>query len=252
MTVRLDISDELATITLERSSLNTPTKLAFQKAVDAASGARAVLITAEGKNFCVGQDLGEHVSALEQDPATAMDTVGIHYNPLIRSLKALTVPVVVAIPGACVGAGLGIALAGDIRVAGTTSSFATAFTGIGLASDSGLSYSLVEALGSSRALGLLLLGNRVTAAEALDWGLVNQVVADEDVLETAAAIARGLATGPTAAYRQVKSLVQASASGLSDALDREARAQTALGQTVDHKAAVDAFLAKTKASFVGM
>ncbi|MDJ0394783.1 enoyl-CoA hydratase-related protein [Rhodococcus sp. G-MC3] len=252
MTVRLDISDGLATITLERSSLNIATKVAFQEAVDAVSGVRAVLITSEGKNFCVGQDLGEHVEALEADPSTAMDTVGIHYNPLIRSLKRLSVPVVVAIPGACVGAGLGIALAGDIRVAGTKTSFGTAFTGIGLASDSGLSYSLVESLGSSRATALLLLGDKISAEQALDWGLVHRLVADEEVQETARTLAQKLASGPTEAYRQVKALVAASASGLSDALEREATAQTHLGQTKDHKAAVDAFLAKEKASFVGM
>ncbi|OZD19336.1 enoyl-CoA hydratase [Rhodococcus sp. 06-156-3C] len=251
MTVRLDKSDGLATITLERSSLNVETKVAFQEAVDGVSGARAVLVTAEGKNFCVGQDLAEHVEALQSNPKTAMDTVGIHYNPLIRSLKNLDVPVVVAIPGACVGAGLGIALAGDVRVAGTGSSFATAFTGIGLASDSGLSYSLVESLGSSRAGALMLLGDKITAEQALDWGLVHRVVPDEEVRDAAAQIARKLATGPTEAYRHVKSLVRASASGLFDALDREARAQTALGQTVDHKAAVDAFLAKAKPVFQG-
>lgn len=251
MTVRLDISDELATITLERSSLNIETKMAFQKAVDGVSGVRAVLITAEGKNFLVGQDLGEHVETLRADPRTAMDTVGIHYNPLIRSLKDLDVPVVVALPGACVGAGLGIALTADVRVAGTGSSFATAFTGIGLASDSGLSYSLVESLGSSRAGALMLLGDKITAEQALDWGLVHRVVPDEEVRETARRIALQLASGPTEAYRHVKKLVRASASGLSDALDREARAQTALGQTVDHKAAVDAFLAKEKPVFRG-
>lgn len=251
MTVRLEISDGLATITLERSSLDVATKIAFQEAVDGVTDVRAVLITAEGKNFCVGQDLGEHVSALNKDSATAMDTVGIHYNPLIRSLAALPVPVVVALPGACVGAGLGIALTGDVRVAGTSSSFATAFTGIGLASDSGLSYSLVETLGSSRAGALMLLGDKITSEQALAWGLVHRVVPDEDVLQTAAGIARKLAAGPTEAYRRVKDLVRASASGLSDALDREARIQTALGQTADHKAAVDAFLAKEKPVFQG-
>ncbi|WP_338887218.1 enoyl-CoA hydratase-related protein [Rhodococcus sovatensis] len=251
MTVRLNITDGLAIITLQRSALDIATKVAFQEAIDGAVGVRAVLITAEGKNFCVGQDLGEHVGALEADPATAMDTVAVHYNPLIRSLRELSVPVVVAVPGACVGAGLGIALAADIRVAGTKSSFATAFTGIGLASDSGLSYALVEALGSSRAVGLMLLGDKVTAEQALEWGLVHRVVPDDEVLGVAETLARKLAAGPTEAYRQVKSLVRASASGLFDALDRESAAQKHLGQTADHKAAVDAFLAKEKPVFSG-
>ncbi|OZF01360.1 enoyl-CoA hydratase-related protein [Rhodococcoides fascians] len=251
MTVRLDISDGLAVITLGRSSLDTATKVAFREAVEGIGDARAVLITAEGKNFCVGQDLGEHVAALHADPSTAMDTVEAHYNPLIRAITALSVPVVVALPGACVGAGLGIALAGDIRVAGTRSSFATAFIGIGLASDSGLSYSLVESLGASRASALMLLGDKITADQALAWGLVHRVVPDEEVLSTAAELAGKLASGPTEAYRQVKSLVAASASGLSDSLDRELIAQKHLGRTADHKTAVDAFLAKVKPTFVG-
>ncbi|MBY6412835.1 enoyl-CoA hydratase/isomerase family protein [Rhodococcus sp. BP-252] len=258
MTVRLDVSDGLATIALARpdahNALDVATKRSFQEAVDrtaANTDVRAVLITAEGKNFCVGQDLGEHVSALEADPSTAMDTVGIHYNPLIRALTSLVVPVVVAVPGACVGAGLGIALAGDIRVAGTRSSFATAFTGIGLASDSGLSYSLVEALGSSRAGALMLLGDKITAEQAHMWGLVHRVVPDDEVRDTALALARQLADGPTEAFREVKKLVRASALGLDDALDRELGAQKHLGRTSDHKAAVDAFLAKRKPVFTG-
>lgn len=258
MTVRSNVTDALATITLARpeahNALNGETKVAFQEALDDVArrdDVRAVLIAAEGKNFCVGQDLGEHVSALNADPSTAMDTVGVHYNPLIRGLNSLTVPVVVAIPGACVGAGLGIALTGDIRIAGTKTSFATAFTGIGLASDSGLSYSLVASLGASRATALMLLGDKVTAQQALDWGLVHQVVSDDEVLATAQSVAQALAAGPTEAYRRVKGLVRESASGLSDALEREAIAQTHLGQTHDHKAAVDAFLAKKKPTFTG-
>lgn len=258
MTVRLDVSDGLAVITLARpaahNALDAATKVALQEAVDGAANnadVRAVLITAEGKNFCVGQDLGEHVAALRADPSTAMDTVEIHYNPLIRSLNDLTVPVVVAVPGACVGAGLGIALAGDYRIAGNKTSFATAFTGIGLASDSGLSYSLVESLGASRAAALMLLGDKITADQAFQWGLVHRVVADDEVISTANALAKKLAAGPTEAYRQVKALVRASASGLSNALNRERDAQRHLGQTADHTAAVEAFLAKEKPVFTG-
>lgn len=258
MTVTLDITDGLATITLARPSahnaLDEQTKVAFLDAVNSAAvdySVRAVLLTAEGKNFCVGQDLGDHVTALKADPATAMATVAEHYNPLIRALAGLKVPLVAAIPGACVGAGWGIALTADIRIAGERTSFATAFTGIGLASDSGLSHSLVQNLGASRAGALLLLGEKVTAAQALDWGLVHHVVADDQVGAVALDISRKLANGPTAAYRHVKSLVAASAKGLDAALAAEQLAQAALGQTEDHRAAVDAFLAKKKPEFTG-
>ncbi|MCG7631437.1 MULTISPECIES: enoyl-CoA hydratase/isomerase family protein [Gordonia] len=258
MTVTLDISEGLATITLARPSahnaLDEATKVAF---VDAVRGAtvpevRAVLLTAEGKNFCVGQDLGDHVEALNADAATAMNTVGEHYNPLIRALAAIEVPIVAAISGACVGAGWGIALTADIRIAGERTSFATAFSGIGLAADSGLSQSLVANLGPGRAGALLLLGDKVSAAQALDWGLVHRVVADDEVRDVASGIAWKLAAGPTLAYRQIKDLVSASAAGLDAALDREFHAQVALGETADHKAAVDAFLAKQKPVFTGL
>ncbi|MCK8613116.1 enoyl-CoA hydratase/isomerase family protein [Gordonia sp. C13] len=258
MTVTIDIADGLAILTLARAqahnALDAATKVAFLEAVTTAAAdpsVRAVLLTAEGKNFCVGQDLAEHVTALESDPSTAMNTVAEHYNPLVRALAALRVPVVSAVPGACVGAGWGLVLATDIRIAGRKTSFATAFSGIALASDSGLSYSLVQRLGADRARALLLLGEKVGAQQALDWGLVHRVVDDEDVVDVARETARALSEGPTAAYREIKSLVAASADGLDAALDRELHAQVRLGAGVDHRAAVSAFLAKEEPVFVG-
>ncbi|MHA4854844.1 enoyl-CoA hydratase/isomerase family protein [Rhodococcus sp. MSC1_016] len=248
----------LATITLQRPAASNALDQAAKKqlltalqAVAADDSVRAVLLVADGKNFCVGQDLAEHVAGLEADPAHAMDTVGEHYNPLLTVLSRIQVPVVIAINGACVGAGLGIALAGDIRVAGEGAKFATAFTGIALASDSGLSHTLVTALGPSRATGLMLLGDRFTATQALDWGLVHRVVPDAELRDTATTLARQLADGPTAAYALVKALVSASAPGLAEALEREREAQERLGQSRDHRAAVDAFLNKQTPLFEG-
>ncbi|WP_369027682.1 enoyl-CoA hydratase/isomerase family protein [Nocardia farcinica] len=257
-TVDLRVEAALATLTLRRAAASNALDLATKNDLLAAvtriaadETVRAVLLTAEGKNFCVGQDLGEHVDALRADPATAMDTVGAHYNPLLRALADLPVPVVVAIRGACVGAGLGLALAADIRVAGNGAKFATAFTGIGLAADSGLSHTLVRALGASRAAGLMLLGDRFTAEQALAWGLIHRLVADDDVDATAAELATTLAHGPTAAYRQVKQLLRAESADLADALERERVAQEALGASRDHRAAVEAFLTKTAPVFEG-
>jgi 2-(1,2-epoxy-1,2-dihydrophenyl)acetyl-CoA isomerase len=248
----------LATITLRRvaasNALDRELKehlLAAVRSAVADKDIRAVLIQADGKNFCVGQDLAEHAAGLRADPAHAMDTVGEHYNPLIRAITSIDVPVVAAVNGACVGAGLGIALAADIRIAGEGAKFATAFTGIALASDSGLSQALVQSLGPSRAAGLMLLGDRFGAAQALDWGLLHRVVPDTDLRQAASTLARQLADGPTAAYIQVKGLISAASTAVDEALERERKSQELLGRSQDHRGAVEAFLAKQTPTFAG-
>lgn len=210
-----------------------------------------MLIRAEGRNFCVGQDLGEHADALTRSPERAMDTVAEHYNPLISGIAALEVPVIAAVQGACVGAGLGLALAADVVVAAESASFATAFTAIGLASDSGLTRTLVDAIGAVRTRAFLLLGTKISAAQALDWGLIAQVAADDEAAASAEAVARRLAAGPTAAFAAVKSLVAASLPPLDEALERERAGAVPLAATADHTGAVEAFLAKRRPAFTG-
>ncbi|HEU4363611.1 MAG TPA: enoyl-CoA hydratase-related protein [Mycobacterium sp.] len=249
----------LATIELNRPSasnaLNRGMKeqlLAVLTAVGSDPGVRAVAITAAGKNFCVGQDLAEHVEGLRADPGHAMDTVAEHYNPIVRALRGITVPVVAGINGACVGAGLGLALAADIRIAAAGAKFGTAFTAIGLASDSGLSATLTELVGKSRAIALFLLGDSFDAATAETWGLVHHVVPDGEVGAQAVTLATRLAAGPTAAFVAVKKLIETNAgTDLDVVLQREADAQQRLGTSADHRAAVEAFLAKERPVFVG-
>ncbi|MDF0528986.1 enoyl-CoA hydratase-related protein [Tsukamurella sp. 8F] len=257
-TVSVEREEGLVVVTLRRAaaanSLDHELKtrlLQVVQAVAADETVRAVLLAADGRNFCVGQDLGEHATGLAADPAHAMDTVGEHYNPLLTALAAIRVPVVVAIQGACVGAGLGIALAGDIRIAAEGASFATAFTAIGLASDSGLTRTLVDAVGASRARGLILLGDRFTAAEAHAWGIVHRVVPDDDLPAAARTVAARLAAGPTAGLVAAKRLVADALPPLGEALERERTAAEALGATADHRAAVAAFLDKARPTFTG-
>jgi 2-(1,2-epoxy-1,2-dihydrophenyl)acetyl-CoA isomerase len=253
------VESGVATITLDRptasNALNRAMKEQLLHALSAAKNddsVRAVALLAAGRNFCVGQDLGEHVEALRADPSHAMDTVREHYNPLVRALHDIEVPVVAGITGACVGAGLGLALATDIRIAGTRAKFGTAFTGIGLASDSALSASLTEVVGKSRATALFLLGDTVNADTAHTWGIVHRVVADEEVAGQTTALAARLAAGPTAAFSAVKALIAANTGAdLDTVLEREADAQQRLGASVDHSAAVEAFLAKQRPVFVG-
>ncbi|WP_051814443.1 enoyl-CoA hydratase-related protein [Streptomyces iakyrus] len=212
---------------------------------------RAVLLTAEGRHFCVGQDLKEHARALESAPASAFAIVRDEYNPLVEELCTLPQPVVAAIEGACVGAGLGLALCADLRVAGAGARFSTAFTGIGLAADSGLSGALTQAVGPSRAAALMLLGDRFDAEAAQQWGLVHSVVPAGGAAAQGLTLAQRLATGPTAAYAEVKALLRADGAPLPVVLEREAAAQERLGTTGDHRAAVRAFLEGQQPSFTG-
>jgi 2-(1,2-epoxy-1,2-dihydrophenyl)acetyl-CoA isomerase len=245
----------VATLTLLRPGLSHALRtdlLAAVRDVAADESVRAVLVTGTGRAFCVGQDLAEHVDSLRGNAATSLSVVEDEYNPLILALAALRVPVVVGINGACAGAGLGIALAGDLRVAAAGAKFTTAFTGIGLSSDSALAARLVHCVGVSRASQLLLLPEPFLAETAEQWGLVHRVVPAEQVQEEARSLATRLAQGPTAAYRAVKTvLATAATDSLEDTLALEARLQTSLGATADHQDAVEAFLAKRAPEFTG-
>jgi 2-(1,2-epoxy-1,2-dihydrophenyl)acetyl-CoA isomerase len=245
----------VATLTLQRPGLShrLRTELLSQvQQVAEDESVRAVLLTGTGRAFCVGQDLAEHVEVLRGNAASSLSVVEAEYNPLMLALAALRVPVVVGINGACAGAGLGIALAGDLRVAAAGAKFTTAFAGIGLSSDSGLASRLVHCVGGSRAAELLLLPEPFTAETAGQWGLVHRVVAPGDVLAESQALAARLAAGPTLAYRAIKTvLATAATDSLEDTLAVEATLQTELGATADHREAVEAFLAKRPAEFTG-
>jgi 2-(1,2-epoxy-1,2-dihydrophenyl)acetyl-CoA isomerase len=259
--VRDERDASVAVVTLNRparrNALTVELKQALVDALHRVSDdaeVRAVVLTGSGKSFCVGQDLGEHAEALrtETDPDSAFDTVERHYNAVVRALAGMPKPVVAALNGGAVGAGLGFALACDLRVAAEGATFATAFAAIGLTADSGLSASLVHAVGASRASELLLLGEPFTAEQAKDWGLVRAVVPADQVLGTALELARRLAAGPTAAYAEIKKAIALGAvSPLERVLAAEAAAQATLGRTADHRAAVEAFLAKRRPTFHG-
>src|SRR3954465_16052349 len=254
-TVTREDAGGVATITLRRPGLSHALRtdlLAAVREIAADESVRAVLLTGSGRAFCVGQDLAEHIESLRGNAATSLSVVEDEYNPLILALAALRVPVVVGINGACAGAGLGIALAGDLRVAAAGAKFTTAFAGVGLSSDSALAARLVHCVGGSRAAQLLLTPDPFTSETAEQWGLVHRVVPAEEVLSEGQALAARLATGPTAAYRAVKTvLATAATDSLEDTLALEARLQSELGKTSDHLEAVTAFLEKRAPEFTG-
>ena len=238
-----------------RNALTTELKDALVEALEkvaADPAVRAVVLAGSGKSFCVGQDLVEHAEALQQDSGPTFDTVGRHYNPIVAELADMDFPVVAAINGPCVGAGLGFALACDLRVAADTATFATAFAAIGLSADSGLSATLVHSLGHARATELMLLGEQFDAQQAQASGLVRAVVPADQVLDAALELARRLAAGPTRAYAEIKkALALGAVSPLDTVLEAEGDAQARLGVTSDHRRAVEAFLAKQRPTFEG-
>ena len=190
-----------------------------------------------------------------QPPAAGpapLDTVREHYNPLVLAIRSMPKPVVAAVNGVAAGAGAGLAFACDLRVAAQGASFLMAFARVGLAADTGVSWTLPRLAGAGRAAELLMLAEPIRAPQALEFGLVNQVVQDADLLTVAGALAARLAAGPTAAYAGIKEqLDYAAGHGLGEALDKEAEVQTALGRTEDHRAATLAFTRKQEPRFLG-
>jgi 2-(1,2-epoxy-1,2-dihydrophenyl)acetyl-CoA isomerase len=216
---------------------------------------RAVVLAGTGRGFCVGQDLREHVGLLESARAGAglMDTVAEHYNPIAHHLGTMPKPVVAAVRGAAAGAGAALAFLADFRVGGPGTRFVMAFAGVGLAADTGLSWTLPRLVGLAKATELTLLGGSVKADEAHRLGLLTTLEdSDDAVLPAAQALAARLAAGPTVAYAQIKRELATGASGtLAEALATEADAQSTCGATADHHAATAAFVAKQPPTFQG-
>jgi len=253
--VAVELDGAVATITLPSPALSRELKQdlrAATRAVAENGAVRAVVLAGTGKAFCVGQDLAEHAAALAADPATAMDTVDLDYNPIATALATMPKPVVAAVNGTCVGAGLSFMLACDMVVMASGAVLGTAFTGIGLTCDSGMSVTLERCFGLSRARSLLLQPRTFTAEEAVSWGLAATLVPVGEVHAAASSLAATLAAGPTAAYAHTKRLLWDGLSRpLAEALAAEGAAQHELSQTADHAGAVTAFLAKQKPTFQG-
>ncbi|MFF3602299.1 enoyl-CoA hydratase/isomerase family protein [Streptomyces sp. NPDC002463] len=263
-TVLYEVSDGLATITLNRpeamNALNVATKVALRDAAETAAAdpaVRAVLLTAAGdRAFCVGQDLKEHIGLLaaDQESGTSetMNTVRDHYNPIVRALTGMRKPVVAGVNGVAAGAGFGFALAADYRVVADTASFSTAFAGVALTADSGVSWTLPRLIGASRASDLLLFPRSISAQEAYELGVVNRLVPAADLATEAEKVARKLAAGPTVAYAALKeSLAYGADHSLTEALDKEEELQSLAGASEDHTIAVRAFIAKEKPRYLG-
>jgi 2-(1,2-epoxy-1,2-dihydrophenyl)acetyl-CoA isomerase len=222
-------------------------RLAFAEAAAPGSGVRAIVMTGEGRGFCSGANL-QPGGAASTDAGDALETV---YNPMVTAIRDLPIPIVTAVNGAAAGVGCSLALLGDIIVAGESAYFLQAFRRIGLIPDGGSTYILPRMIGKARAMEMALFGERVPAAKALEWGMINRCVPDAELMPTAMALAEELAKGPASLGLTRQTILAGLDSDWGAQLDRERRGQSIAGRTEDFREGVTAFLQKRPAAFKG-
>lgn len=222
-----------------------------QELANAASdkSVRAVLITGEGKAFCAGQDLAE---AIDPNGPGIQTIVREQYNPIVEKIREMEKPVVAAVNGVAAGAGANLAFACDLAISGESVSFIQAFSKIGLVPDTGGTFFLPRMIGFQRAMALMMLGDKVSSADALAMGMLYKVVPDAALKEEAMKVALMLAGMPTRGLAYTKMLLnQSMSNNLQQQLEAEEKYQAAAGQTYDYKEGVNAFLEKRKPVFKG-
>jgi 2-(1,2-epoxy-1,2-dihydrophenyl)acetyl-CoA isomerase len=256
-TILYELRDSVACITLNRpSKLNAFDDTMIAETIDAvrqagrAADVRCLLITGAGRGFSSGQDLSAFVDRDENV------TVGEHlrhgYHRLVREMVGLEKPIVAAVNGVAAGAGCGVALAADVRVASDAASFMLAFSRVGLIPDSGINWLLPRLIGYARAYEMAITAERVPAARAAEWGMVNRVVPAAQLMEIAWATALHLAAGPTLAFGLTKrAMMHSFNQTLEEALTYEAYLQEVAGRSDDNREGVGAFLEKREPTFTG-
>ncbi|MBE2199925.1 MAG: enoyl-CoA hydratase/isomerase family protein [Anaerolinea sp.] len=256
-TILYQVADNIATITLNRpETLNAFSDQMIDETTSALKQAgrdeavRCVMITGNGRAFSSGQDLADVTAR------AGSFSIGDHlrhgYNQLITTMIALEKPIIGAINGVAAGAGCGVALAADLRIASDRASFMLAFSKVGLIPDSGVNWLLPRLVGYARAYEMAITADKIPAARAYEWGMVNRVVPHDQVWETAVAWATSLAAGPTLAYGLTKRIMHKTWDmSLPEALAYEAYLQEVAGRSADNKEGVRAFLEKRAAHFTG-
>jgi 2-(1,2-epoxy-1,2-dihydrophenyl)acetyl-CoA isomerase len=254
--VLIEINNSIAFITLNRpdkfNSFNREMALRLQNILDECENNKAIrciYLTANGKAFCAGQDLSELVG---DNAPTISQILSEHYNPIITRLRNIPLPIVCAVNGVAAGAGANIALACDIVVTSNSASFIQAFSKIGLMPDSGGTFALPRLIGFQRASALMMLGDKISAVEALQMGMIYKVFSDENFNVESIKIAEILATMPTKGLAYTKfALNQSMNNSLEEQLKLEDEYQQKAAATKDFSEGVIAFIEKRKANFKG-
>ena len=257
--IKFTINNGIAILTLNRpEKLNSFTQAmhlevrAALLAVRSSPTARVLLLTGAGRGFCAGQDLSDRAVEPGAEGVDLGDSVETWYAPLVMALKGLPMPVICAVNGVAAGAGANLALACDIVLAGKSASFVEVFCKLGLIPDTGGTWHLPRLIGHARAMGLSLLGEKLTAEKAEQWGLIWKCVPDEALMDQAMAMAVHFSTAPTKGLAYTKQALQASyANTLPEQLKLEALMMRELGYTADYKEGVAAFMAKRPPNFKG-
>ncbi len=257
-TLNYEVADGVATITLNRPDAANALNLTMARELsdvaivcDESADVRAVIITGNGKMFCAGGDLSVMGDAGDNAAAVVKQMAGdLHMG--ISRLTRMNAPVIAAVNGTAAGAGFSIAVAADLVISVDTARYTMAYTAAGLSPDGSSTFFLPRRVGDRRARELMLTNRVLTADEALEWGLVNQVVDSEAFMDTVNKLAASLASGPTLAYGQVKSLLNASFdNGLETQMELESRGIADMARSTDGREGISAFLAKRKPEFKG-
>jgi len=261
-TIRLQVRDGVATLTLNRPDrlnsfndrMHEEVRAALARVKDgrADGKVRVLVLTGAGRGFCAGQDLSDRSVAPGDTPRDLGESVEKNYKPLVLTLRALELPVIAAVNGVAAGAGANIALACDLVFAARSASFIQSFSKLGLVPDTGGSWILPRLVGPARALGLALLGDKLPAEQAEQWGLIWKCVDDAALMPTVAQVAATLATGPTFGYAQTKKAMWASSTNdFETQLDLERNMMTVCGHSHDYAEGVAAFMQKRAPQFKG-